>query len=131
MPMYCLDTSVVIALFRGDEATKLKIQQLGEQQFYINPIILAELFQGAYKASRQREALALVEEFLQRVELLSFNEHACRLFGKWHAELQRQGKQTQQSDLMIASISLAHNVMLITKNGKHFEHIAGLKILAW
>ncbi len=128
--MYCIDTSVIIDIFRGDENLKEQLAELMHDPVYISPIVLAELFKGAYLASRPQEALALVEEFLHSVELLPFDERACNIFGKCYAELQKKGEQTQELDLMIASVALAHNAHLVTRNIKDFIKIPGLHVLS-
>ncbi|MBI4140719.1 type II toxin-antitoxin system VapC family toxin [Candidatus Woesearchaeota archaeon] len=131
--MYSLDTNIIVDILRGDTRLKSKLQELNDKQINccITPIVLAELFKGVYKAQRQSEALKLVEDFVQNLQLLDFNEYACRLFGQRHAELLRLGKQTQELDLMIASISLAHDAIVVTNNHKDFHNIRGLKIESW
>jgi predicted nucleic acid-binding protein len=41
------------------------------------------------------------------------------------------GKQTQEFDLMIASIAKENNLIVITRNKKHFEDIPDLKVEEW
>lgn len=129
--MYCLDTNVIIDLFHGDERIRSKIEELRERySFSITPIVLSELFKGAFLAKNKKEALKLVEEFAHSVEFLDFNERSCRIFGENYAELKRTGKQTQEADLMIASIAVAHNNILVTRNPKDFINIKSLKVLS-
>ena len=117
---------------RGDLAIKKKLEGLGEMQAYfcINPIVLCELFKGAFGAERQHEAISFLEDFINSFEFLEFREDACKLVGEKHAELKRKGKQTQGMDLMIGCIALAHDATLVTRNPKDFVNIKGLKILA-
>lgn len=129
--MYCLDTNVIIDLFHGDKTLLSKFDVLKKNNaFSITPVVLCELFKGAFLAKNKREALKLVEAFVQSVEFLNFNEPACRIFGEKYEELKLQGKQTQESDLMIASIALAHNNILVARNQKDFIHIKGLKVMS-
>jgi len=130
---YSLDTNIVVDIIRGNLRLKLKLQELENKQITccITPIVLSELFKGAYKAQRQNEAIKLVEDFAENVDFLDFNESACRFFGQRHAELLRLGKQTQEADLMIGAISLAHDAILVTNNQKDFHNIRGLKIESW
>jgi tRNA(fMet)-specific endonuclease VapC len=129
--LHCLDTSVIIDILRGDESLKSKIASVAPEHLCITPLILAELFKGVYLAQRQAEALRLVEEFVHSTEILEFNEHACRIFGQRYGELVKQGKQPPEMDLMIASVVIAHNAVLITRNPKDFTNIKGLKVLVW
>jgi tRNA(fMet)-specific endonuclease VapC len=128
---YCLDANILIDVFRGDSALGAKIEGINPGQICITPIALAELYEGAYRSKRQSEALALIDDFTLNTEILDFSDDACRIFGQRYAELTKRGKITQEPDLMIAAIALAHNAALITRNVKDFENITGLKVLKW
>ena len=132
--LYCLDTNVVIEIYRGENkeiGEKLKSLQEQNVKITTNPLILAELFKGAYIVPEKKEALIFIEEFLPSVDVLSFTEQAARIYGQQFAILQKLGKQTQEFDLMIASICIAHNAILITRNHKDFANIKDLKMVAW
>lgn len=129
--LHCLDTNIIIDVFRGDDALKEKVTALHPEEICLTPINLAELYKGAYKAHRRQEALALVQELASNVTNLSFNDDACKLFGELHADLQAKGALTSDADLMIGCIALAHNAVLVTRNKKDFVNIHGLKIVEW
>lgn len=126
--MFCLDTNIIIDFFRGDEKLKSKLDQ---GAFCITPIILAELFKGAHLAKQKDAALKLIHEFSNRVTMLEFDEEACEIFGNKFAELSKKGTQTQEADLIIASIAMAHNASIVTRNQKDFEKIPGLTVVKW
>jgi tRNA(fMet)-specific endonuclease VapC len=128
---YCLDANILIDVFKGDTALGAKIESIDPRQVCITPIVLAELYEGAYRSTRQSEALALINDFTLNAEILDFSEEACKIFGQRCAELARQGKMTQEPDLMIAAIALAHNAALVTRNAKDFANITGLNVLKW
>ncbi len=131
--LYCLDTNIVINFFRKDTETLKKMKDLEEKQVTvaINPVVLCELFRGVHLAQEQKNASELVDKFLKSVGVMEFTEAAARTYGKLYAELKIAGKQTQEFDLMIASICIAHNAILITRNHKDFANIKDLKIVAW
>lgn len=131
--LYCLDTNIIIDFFKKDLLIKSNIEDSIKKQtsLCITIITLAELFKLAYNSQKQEESLTLIYDFIGRVDLIDFNIDACRLFGQKHAELAKLGKQTQQPDLMVASIVLAHNATLVTRNPKDFINIQDLKLLTW
>lgn len=131
--LYCLDTNIVIHFFRKDTETLQKMKDLEEKQvtITINPVVLCELFRGIHLAQEQKNASDLVEKFLKSVSIMEFTEQAARVYGKLYAELKKSGKQTQEFDLMIASICIAHSAILITKNRKDFANIKDLKMVVW
>ncbi|MBI5398967.1 type II toxin-antitoxin system VapC family toxin [Candidatus Woesearchaeota archaeon] len=126
---YCLDTNVVVDLFRGDRAILAKLENLGGH-YCITSIIACELYKGANLAARREESVKLVDDFIDNAELLDFNEEACRKFGEQYALLKRLGKPTQDADLMIGCIALVHNVTLVTRNGKDFAGVEGLNVIS-
>lgn len=130
---YCLDTNIIIDFFKNEKQVVQKMQEIEQQEVSvtITPIVLCELFKGAYLGSRQKERVEMVELLLKTVNILEFTKHAADIFGQRYAELQKQGKQTQEADLMIASICIAHNAILITRNHKDFVNIKDLQFQVW
>lgn len=131
--LYCLDTNIIVDFFRKDNATLEKMKDIEEKQITIssNPIVLCELFRGVHLAQEQKNALELLENFLKSIAILEFTEEGARIYGKLYAELKKAGKQTQEFDLMIASICIAHNAILVTRNHKDFRNIKELKFIVW
>ncbi len=130
---YCLDTNIIIEIIRNNSDLIKKMQELEAQQVAISTthITVCELYKGVFLAERQKESHLLIQEFLKNIEIIEFTENACRIFGEQYAQLKVLGKQTQEFDLMIASICIAHNTILITKNHKDFANIKDLKLVAW
>ncbi len=131
--MYCLDTNIVIALFRADITVQKKITTLQQAGIPISITMfsVAELFKGAYKASRQEEALQLVREFIKSVDILPFTERSCELFGRDQNFLQKKGKIAPEIDLLIGCVAKAEDYILITRNKKDFENIPDLRLETW
>ncbi len=131
--MYCLDTNLIIALFRGDVTLQKKINTLQQTgiPIAITLFSVAELFKGAYKASRQEEALQLVREFVKNIDVLPFTERSCELFGRDQNYLQKKGKTAPEFDLLIGCVAKAEDYILITRNKKDFENIPDLRLETW
>jgi tRNA(fMet)-specific endonuclease VapC len=45
--------------------------------------------------------------------------------------LERAGTPVGANDLLIASIALAHDCLLVTRNSREFERIVGLRVEMW
>ena len=129
--LYCFDTNIIIDIFRGDKELLSKLKEDKKNQFCITSLSLAELFRGAYLSSKTEESIKLIEEFIKNIEILQLTNMACKVYGEKYFELKTHGKLTQDYDLLISSIVLAHNLPLITRNKKHFENISDLKIIEW
>lgn len=131
--MYCLDTDVIIDLFRGDKVIKDKFEYLCglNAGFSMTPVTLCELYKGAFKAEKKEEALELIEAFFKSVDFLEFKKESCKTFGRLLNESAKKGRLVPEADLMIASLAITNNKLLVTRNIKHFKDIAGLKIEKW
>ena len=132
--MYCLDTNLVIDIFRGkDPNLKSKIEYIKSlgSGFAITTITLCELYKGAFLSSNKEQSIAQVNAFLESVSLYTQNKLSCLLFGQDFALLKDKGMQTEEADLMIASISKANNCILVTRNVKYFKNIPNLVVNNW
>ena len=131
--MYCLDTNIAVDHLRGDLTVTKRLQQIQKMgvELAITSISLCELYKGAYLSEHVEQNLAGVDVFLGAVTLLSQDKLSCLLFGQDYAELQKKGVPTQETDLMIASISKANNRILVTRNAKDFKNIPNLVINRW
>ena len=47
------------------------------------------------------------------------------------ANLEKSGARLDDFDLIVASCAMAHNLMLVTNNVRHFQRIEGLKLTNW
>ena len=131
--MYCLDSNIIIEIFKGNFDMKDKLVNLQEnnKEFFINPIILSELYKGVYTSNKKEAVMKFLEDFLREVVMLEFDKESCRVFGELYYNLVKKGKITQETDLMIASICVRNNLTLITHNKKHFENISELNVEFW
>ena len=131
--MYCLDTNIVIDIFRGDESLRnklLMIQNLGAD-VAVTTLTLCELYKGAYLASRRDEAIKLVKDFMKSIVLLMHSEKSCELFGLDNSLLKEKDKPVPELDLMIACVAKAEGKILVTRDRKHFELIPDLNVEVW
>jgi tRNA(fMet)-specific endonuclease VapC len=96
----------------------------------ISAVTEAELRFGV---ARKPEAVRLktaVEEFLLRVEALSWDSDAAQQYSQVRAELERTGKPMGNLDLMIAAHALSAQVVLVTHDHV-FRRIKRLKVEDW
>jgi predicted nucleic acid-binding protein len=90
-----------------------------------------ELLYGAYNSAKIEQNLAKVTGLLSAISILEFDEKASQIFAQDKATLKRQGTMIADMDLMIASITKAHQFSLVTNNHKHFQRIEHLSIECW
>ena len=67
----------------------------------------------------------------QSLDILITGQETAEIFGKMKSKLESNGNRLDDFDLLIASTALAHNLVLVTNNKKHFQRIEGLKLEKW
>src|SRR3989344_4356243 len=96
--MYCVDTNIIVDIMRGDTALAIKIDEMTSSgvNFLITPITLCELYRGAFLHINPDKKLQEVESVIANFQSLDF-------------------------DLMIASLVKSNNLILVTRDKKHFK----------
>jgi predicted nucleic acid-binding protein len=120
--MYCLDTNVIIDIFRGDEKIISKIEKYWNEKIFITSITLCELYKGVYGHKKIEEKLKILEDFLTNIEIICEDNTSCKEFGKIYQKLRNKGIKVGDFDILIASIIKSNNLTLITRD-KDFKKI--------
>ena len=130
--MYLLDTNTCIYfLNRSSERIISKLKNLSPADIRLSAITAAELFFGAEKSRARKKNRAIVEDFVGHFDLLPFDGKCCRNYAKIRASLEKSGSPIGPMDLLIASITLAHGLILVTNNLKEFRRVKGLRVENW
>jgi len=125
-PVYLLDTCVVSEVSHQvpSETVMLELESKAAD-CVISSITWAELLYGCnlLENGRKKTALnAFLYEYVRETfDQLPFDEHAASILADLRARCRKTGKIVETADLMIASIAIANNVILVTRNIKHFE----------
>src|SRR3989344_7966416 len=124
--MYCVDTNIAIDIFRGDEGLRLKISKLINEgkQIFLSSVSLCELFKGAYiiQSEKKRDnELMIIRQFKENLGILDLDEKSSEEFGKIYIYLNKKGKIIPEPDIMIMAISKANQMILVTRDKKHFD----------
>lgn len=124
---YLLDTNILIDHIRGKREIKIDVLEEG---CAISIITLAELYYGAAKSNDPKKTFTIIRELLLDLglQVRTLDEEIVFEFGKMKAELEVKGTRLEDFDLLIAATAKAGNLMLVTKNLKHFKRVAGLKL---
>ena len=125
---YLLDTSVIIALFAGDEAVLGHLEQAAE--VFVPSIALGELYYGAWKSANPRENLNRIDELVSVSAVLGCDALTARFYGKLKNGLRLKGRPIPENDIWIAAIALQHHLTVSTRD-EHFREIDGLEVEFW
>ena|SRR5260221_6036204 len=132
MPVrYLLDTNVASYVIKGNiPHVRERLLRVPMAEVGISTVTEAELRFGV---ARKPEAVRLktaVEEFLLRVEVLSWDSGAAQHYADVRAYLERAGEPMGNMDMMIAAHALAAQAVLVTHD-RVFRRVKHLKIEDW
>ncbi len=63
-----------------------------------------------------------MEAFFQRHEVLPISQNIARSGGELRGQLTARGIVREQADMLIAATAQAHQLTLVTRNPRDFEH---------
>jgi tRNA(fMet)-specific endonuclease VapC len=130
--MRLLDTSVCIGwLAAHDIGVKRQMASLKRDEVALCSVVKAELLYGARASARVRENLEKLEPLFALFSSLPFDDVASEHYGALRAQLRRAGTPIGGNDLLIASIALAADATLVTRNEKEFRLVPGLRVEVW
>jgi tRNA(fMet)-specific endonuclease VapC len=97
----------------------------------ISSVTVYELFTGIEKCSQPAQERVKVEQILQLVHGLPFDEPAAIHAGKIRALLEQSGQPIGPYDLLIAGQAVASQLVVVTSNSAEFSRIPGLTWEDW
>ncbi|HEV8608206.1 MAG TPA: type II toxin-antitoxin system VapC family toxin [Tepidisphaeraceae bacterium] len=136
--MPCLDTTVFIDL-AGRSGKKLQARAQAAIRQHRDPIQshtttrfnLAELFFGVEGANDPVAERQRMDDLLENVQLLEFEDAATLQFAKIANYLRKIGRPKGSMDVLIAAVATANGEPLLTRNAKDFADIPGLVVIPY
>ena len=129
--LYLLDTNTASYIIKGNfPLVRKRLVKVPMAQVAISVVTEAELLFGIARRPEATRLRVAVEEFLLRVDVLSWDSAAARSYAEIRAALERQGTMLGNLDLMIAAQAVTAPAALVT-NDRGFRRVKGLKIEDW
>ena len=124
---------MLVGLLRNnkDAISKIKLLLDDNAELFTSSVNLHELIKGANLSNDIIKNTAKVDELTQTVSILPFDRKCATISGKISAKREIRAKPIGQNDIFIAAVAINYNIVLITRNKKHFEPIENLKIEGW
>jgi len=131
--MVCLDTSILVALIRRDQAAIDGLTAEAERGGTVSTTVvnLCELYSGAYGSKNPQKELAKVQDLVSNLGLLELDAGAAKRYGELVNDATLKRAPIGDFDLIIASIALERGEKLVTRNVKHFSRVPGLATEQW
>ncbi|MBW1891445.1 MAG: tRNA(fMet)-specific endonuclease VapC [Deltaproteobacteria bacterium] len=131
MLKYMLDTNIVIYVIKRRPVELLEVFNQHTRQMCISSITLAELLHGVEKSAMPDHNLRQVEDFISRLEVLTYGSKAATHYGDIRADLERKGTPIGVNDLHIAGHARSEGLTLVTNNLREFERVEALRLVNW
>ena len=137
--MHLLDTDTLTHLHAGNRKVVESLRVLDDTDVGTTIITKIELIRGrmdfvlkaatGHQLLRAQNLLARTEELLEQIITVSMDDLAADRFDRLRGShgLRKMGR----ADLLIASIALANNATVVTRNLRYFRAIASLKVVNW
>ena len=137
--MHILDTDTVSHMHRGHPRVAERLRRLEDHVVGTTIVTEVEALYGRLEFLMKAESGAQLlraqrwlyetEDLFDSMLVVPFDDEAARRF-----DLLREDPATRRmgrADMLIASITLAHRAILVTRNTKHFECVPGLQTVNW
>jgi len=133
---YLLDTNICIYIIKkSPEKVIKKLESIpndkGKNEIYLSSVTVSELYYGVEKSSQLEKNLEALKGFLTPFQIINFDHESAEVFGRVRSDLERKGTVIGPYDLQIASIAIAHELVLVTNNIKEFKRVDGLNLENW
>lgn len=125
---FLLDTNIIISFFAEDPLIHKHI--INAPEIFVPCIAIGELFFGAYKSSKTKENLSLIDEFAIRNTVLACNADTAKIYGEIKSKLREKGQPIPENDIWIAAIAMQHSLELVTRD-THFTAVENLEVKLW
>jgi tRNA(fMet)-specific endonuclease VapC len=126
---YILDTDWIINLLAGKKDAEERIQQFDPEEIVISLITVAEIYESAFNFSNPEAHIQKFRSFLSNFQLLNLNLPIIEKFAEVRAHLRRRRQMISDFDILLGATALHYDLIVLTYNKKHFQHIPDIKIL--
>ena len=131
MLKFMLDTNIAIYIIKNRPVELVDVFNKNAGALCISTITLAELNHGVEKSSQPERNRRNVDDFVSRLEVLSYDDTAASHYGEIRADLEKKGSPIGVNDLHIAGHARSQALVLVTNNTGEFRRVEGLRIENW
>ncbi len=133
MITHLLDTNACVQLLRNPSASNVaqRFAKTPPGRVALCSVVKAELFYGVERSSNPEQGYDRLEHFFESFDSLMFDDRAAVEYGVLRRQLESQGQPIGPNDLLIAAISLANDLILVTHNTREFSRVPNLRLEDW
>lgn len=129
---YLLDSNICVYALKNRPLQVLRrLQNVGRAVVAVSAVTVLELRQGAERSQQRDLAHARLDDFLEPMDVLPFEEPDAVVAARIRAHLFRLGCPIGDFDSLIAAQALARGLIVVTNNVHEFERVPDLWIENW
>jgi tRNA(fMet)-specific endonuclease VapC len=127
---YLLDTNICIYHIKGLFDIDKKIKKAGIDNCFLSEINIAELKFGIECSEHKEKNREKVEEFIKLFQIIPISS-CLDTYAREKARLKSQGRMIDDFDLLIGCTAIVNDLILATRNVKHFERLSSIRTENW
>lgn len=131
---FLLDTNICIHALKSDFGIKRMIGEVGIDACFLSEVNIAELLFGVENSAEHRRQVNLYqfESFrgIFKGRILQISE-VLHEYARQKTILRKIGKPIDDFDLLIGSTAIVYDLILVTRNTRHFVNMTGIKLQNW
>jgi predicted nucleic acid-binding protein len=125
--MHCLDSDFLIEVLRGDAAAIRLLRAIeAEGRPRISAVSAFEVTDTVRPARREAALAALAT-----LEVLPVDGSVAVAASQMSVALREGGRVVPMADLLIGATCVLGDLVLVTRNTKHFARVRGLRLATW
>lgn len=130
--MYFLDTNICIYFLNGTvPSVRNNLLSTPPHEIKIPVIVHSELWFGVQKSERKEENKQKLQRFFDPFDIVDYTADISQTYAELRLAAESKGHIVRPNDLLIASITVANNGTLVTRNTEEFSKIPQLKLAEW
>jgi tRNA(fMet)-specific endonuclease VapC len=129
MSRVVLDTDVWSFLFKRDSRAELYRAHLEGNVLCVSFQTVAELYQWAETARWGSRRRTMMQEWLQRFDVLGYDDAVAQVWAHIRAIREQQGQPMSAQDAWVAACAIRHGYPLVTHNAADYNDVAKLVVI--
>jgi len=128
---YLLDTDICIYVLKNKPVELGAAFDLHAHELCVSSVTAMELQYGVERSARRLHNQGVLDSFLSRMPVLSYDLEAARHTAIIRADLAQRGQPIGAYDQMIAGIARSRALTVVTNNEREFSRVKGLEVENW
>lgn len=127
-----LDTNVISDFVRGDPDVRRALLATAPDAVAVSSVTTMEISYGlARNPARARKIAPMLDELLNAITVLAYDDADARETGRIRVELESIGQPIGLCDVMIAGAARQRDLALVTHNIREMSRVRNLRCIDW